>query len=412
MSDSPTWLVAMREIREGLRATSYRVTLILSAVALAAIIVIANLGDKGPEVEHVVLSGPTAALRADGVKAVATAIGVDVEVSVAPDDAAAVAALDTGDAEIAISADGGTLTTQKPVDLTGDSKRAALLNVLRSNLALDNGLRDVGLTAEQADQVRNSPLPTVTSVRGEDPDKVDTSRIASATVTNILLFIMLQTYGQWVLTAVTREKATRVVEVLLAVITPRQLLVGKILGIGIVAFLHAAALVAVAFVTTRVMGVDLTTGISAGNLAIAGLWFVLGYGLYCSAYAAAGSLVSRVEDAQGVAFPIMLPLLFGYIASFSVAGGASTLLWVLAFVPPTAVVAMPTLYAIGEAKAWMVAVSMGLTLVATVLVAMLASKIYERSVLHTGRKLSWREAFRREAEIDVPSAGRAAVTAD
>ena len=54
-------------------------------------------------------------------------------------------------------------------------------------------------------------------------------------VTNILLFLMLQMYGSWVLTAVTREKASRVVEVLLAVITPRQLLIGKVLGIGIVA---------------------------------------------------------------------------------------------------------------------------------------------------------------------------------
>ena len=52
-----------------------------------------------------------------------------------------------------------------------------------------------------------------------------------------------------------------------------------------------------------------------------------------------------------MAFPIMLPLLFGYIVSFSAAGGASTLLWVLAFIPPTAVVAMPTLYAIGDAPA-------------------------------------------------------------
>ena len=114
------------------------------------------------------------------------------------------------------------------------------------------------------------------------------------------------------------------------------------------------------------MGVDLASGVSPGDLAVAAVWFVLGYSLYCSAYAAAGSLVSRVEDGQSVAFPIMLPLLFGYIASFSAAGGASTLLWVLAFFPPTAVVAMPTLYAIGAAEPWMVLVSMALTVVAIV----------------------------------------------
>jgi ABC-2 type transport system permease protein len=248
--------------------------------------------------------------------------------------------------------------------------------------------------------VRDSPAPEVMSVQGEDPDEIDTGRIAAATVTNILLFIMLQTYGQWVLQGVTREKASRVVEVLLAMITPRQLLIGKIAGVGIVAFIHAAVLIVVAFVTARVMDVDLTAGVSPSDLAVAAVWFILGYALYCSAYAAAGSLVSRVEDSQSVAFPIMLPLLFGYIASFSAAGGASTLLWVLAFFPPTAVVAMPTLYAIGAAQPWMVVVSMALTVVAIVIVAIVASKIYERSVLHSGRKLSWRDAFGRRSEID------------
>jgi ABC-type Na+ efflux pump permease subunit len=161
---------------------------------------------------------------------------------------------------------------------------------------------------------------------------------------------MLQSYGQWVLTAVTREKASRVVEVLLAVITPRQLLVGKIAGIGVVALVHAAVLIVVAYAATQIVGVDLAAGIGLGDFALAAVWFLLGYALYCGAFAAAGSLVSRVEDAQGVAFPIMLPLLFGYIASFTAAGGASTLLWVLAFCPPTAVVAMPTSEDLGPSE--------------------------------------------------------------
>ena len=222
---------------------------------------------------------------------------------------------------------------------------------------------------------------------------------ASRSVINILLFIMLQTYGQWVVTAVTREKASRVVEVLLAVIRPKQLLIGKIIGIGIVALGHAAVLLVVGFVTARIMGLEIGAGVGLGDLALAVAWFLLGYALYCGAYAAAGSLVSRVEDAQSVAFPIMLPLLLGYIVSFSAAGGASLLLWIMAFFPPTAILAMPTLYAVGEAPLWAVFLSMAITAVAVVVVAMLAAKIYERSVLRTGKKLSWREAFRLRDEV-------------
>jgi ABC-2 type transport system permease protein len=409
--ERPVWLVAKREIREATRANAFRVTLIISAVALAAIIVIANLGSNGTDTQDVAVAGPDASGRVTGIQQLGAAAGIALRVSEVPDDATARAAVDDEQADVAVSADGTQLTTRKPVDLGGDSELATLLNVLRPSLALDNGLRAAGLTPEQAAAVRDTPPPQITSVRAEDPDEIDTSKIAAATITNILLFILLQTYGQWVLQGVTREKASRVVEVLLAMITPRQLLIGKIVGIGVVALMHAAVLIAVALVTSRVMGVDLTSGVSPGDLAVAGVWFVLGYALYCSAFAAAGSLVSRVEDGQSVAFPIMLPLLFGYIASFSAAGGASTLLWVLAFIPPTAVVAMPTLYAIGAAEPWMVLVSMGLTVVAIVIVTIVASKVYERSVLHSGRKMSWKDALRGRSEIDAgPS--RAVAAAD
>lgn len=397
--DRPTVLVAKREIAEATRTTSFRVTLVISAVAIAAIIVIANLGDDGPSTQDVVVAGPAASERAIAIEQLGDSAGLTLEVSTAADDDAARAAVDNGDADVAVSADDTQLTTDTPVDLGGDSKLARLLNVLRANLALDNGLHAVGLTPEEAAEVRATPPPDVDSVRAEDPDEVDSSRVATATVTNILLFLMLQTYGAWVLNGVTREKASRVVEVLLSIIRPRQLLVGKIAGIGLVALAHALVLIVTAYVTSRIMGVDLTGGLSPGDLAVAVVWFLLGYALYCGAYAAAGALVSRVEDAQSVAFPVMLPLLFAYLVSFSAIDGASTLLWVLAFLPPTAVIAMPTLYAVGEAPLWMVGVSMALVLVAVVLVAAIASRIYERSVLHSGRKLSWKEAFRRPSEI-------------
>ena len=250
---------------------------------------------------------------------------MDVAVTtVASDDEARAAVLD-GDADVAVAADGARIFTEDELDLTSGSSRATLVSVLRAELALENGLRAAGLSPDEAAEVRAAPPPDVEALAAEPDDEVDSERVGTAMVTNILLFLMLQTYGGWVLTAVTREKASRVVEVLLAVITPRQLLIGKVVGIGIVALIHAAVLIATALVATRVMGVDLSIGASPGDLAIALVWFVLGYALYCGAFAAAGSLVSRTEDAQGAAFPIMLPLLFAYIVSFSAADGANTL---------------------------------------------------------------------------------------
>ena len=398
VTERPTFLVARREFREATRATSFRVSLLISAAVLVAIIVIANLGG-GESPERVVVAGPDAAARIEPIEQLGEAVGVGVEVTTASDDEAAAAAVRDGDADVAISADGSRLTTDEPLDLAGDSQLARVVNVVRANLALDNGLRAVGLSPEQAAEVRDSPPPAMDSLRPASTDEVDPARRATATVTNILLFILLQTYGQWVVTAVSREKESRVVEVLLAMIRPRQLLIGKVTGIGTVALLHAIVLIVAALVAARIMDVPIAVGVNPGDLALAAVWFVLGYSLYCGAYAAAGSLVSRVEDAQTVAFPVMLPLLFGYIVSFSVVSGASTLMWVLAFIPFTAVVAMPTLYAIGEAPLGAVFLSMAITVVTIVIVARVAARIYERSVLRSGRRVSWRQALRATPDL-------------
>lgn len=396
MRERPTWLIASRELREAMRSTSFKVTLLISALALAAIIVIANLGDDGPSTQDVVVAGDVAAERIDALAAVAEAAGVRVQVTTVADDAAARALLDDGDADLVVAADGTRLTTREPIDLEESSDLARLINVLRADIALANGLAAAGLTPEQAEAVRAAPPPEVESLHAEDPDDIDGGRVATATITNILLFLLLQSYGQSVLIGVSREKESRVVEVLLSVISSRQLLVGKVIGIGLLALLHAVVLIVTALVATRAMGVDLTAGIAVGDLALAGVWFLLGYALYCNAYAAAGSLVSRVEDAQSTAFPVMLPLLLGYLVSFTAADGANTLLWVLAFIPLTAVVAMPTLYAIGAAPVWAMLLSMVLTAIGVVIVARVAARIYARSVLQSGKRVGLRQALGRD----------------
>ena len=122
-------------------------------------------------------------------------------------------------------------------------------------------------------------------------------------------------------------------------------------------------------------------GFRASDMLVGAAWFIVGYALYCSAFAAAGSLCSRAEDAQSAVLPIMLPLLGGYIIAFSAAGGDSPLLWVLAFFPPTAVQCMPVLYATGAAPVWAMLLSMVITAATAIGVAMLAGAIYSRSIL-------------------------------
>jgi ABC-2 type transport system permease protein len=404
--DRPVALVARREITEGLRSKGFWILLAVSVLAVAAIVTIANLasGSSQSTIDVVVVGQPASSdvARYDEIGA---AIGTRIDIVTAVDDDAARAAVSSGDADLALLADPVTIVVDEPLDADDNSDLAAVVNVLRSNLALTEGLEAAGLSADEIATALSHQPPPVESL---DDDATDGSsgRVGTAIFINIALFLLLQTYGGWVVSGVTREKASRVVEVLLSALTARQLLFGKIIGIGALALVHAAALVSSALVSAAIVGMDVPDGFRAADVLVGALWFLLGYALYCSAFAAAGSLCSRAEDAQGAVLPIMLPLVAGYIIAFSAAGGPSTLLWVLAFFPPTAVQCMPVLYATGEAPVWAMLLSMAMTAVGAYGLARLAATIYSRSILKSGKRVSWREAIgRRSASADVATVG-------
>ena len=147
----------------------------------------------------------------------------------------------------------------------------------------------------------------------------------------ILMFLMLTQYNTWILMGVMEEKSSRVVEVLLAAVRPIQLLSGKVLGIGLVAFGQAALIVAFALVLGAAVGSDLLHGTAPLVVASTLVWLVLGYAFYCWVYAAAGSMAERQDQVQSLALPLSLPIVFGYIIAITAAssGDASPLVKVL-----------------------------------------------------------------------------------
>jgi ABC-2 type transport system permease protein len=406
-SSRPVALVAKREISEGFRSKGFWILLAVSVAAVAAIIVIANLAGSTSEseIEMTVVGRPDAA-AIDRYEAIGAAIGTRIDVSTGDDDAAARDAVRSGDADLAVLDGASAIVVDEPLDSGDDSDLVAVVNVLRSDIALTQGLAEAGLSADEITAAVSHEPPTVESLADPSDDGETSGRLGTAIFINIALFLLLQTYGGWVVSGVTREKASRVVEVLLSTVTARQLMFGKIIGIGTIALLHAAALVATAIVSAAIVGITVPDGFRATDVLVGAVWFLLGYALYCSAFAAAGSLCSRAEDAQGAVLPIMLPLVAGYIIAFSAAGGSSTLLWVLAYFPPTAVQCMPVLFATGDAPVWAMLLSMAITTVAAYALARLAAAIYSRSILKGGKRVSWRDAFgRSDQQADVAPAG-------
>ena len=187
-------------------------------------------------------------------------------------------------------------------------------------------------------------------VRGLTPPSASLSRRLTGLFTVVLVWILISAYGSQIAMGVGEEKSNRIVEVILASVRPVQLLVGKVSGIGVLALAQAALMVATFLGLGAAVGSSLVHGAAPGIVITGAVFLVLGYAFYCTAFAAAGSLVSRQSDVGTVILPVQIPLILAYALSYTViyANGASTFYRVLGFLPPTAPVAMPVLYAAGD----------------------------------------------------------------
>jgi len=270
---------------------------------------------------------------------------------------------------------------------------AATLNAIVKQVALNRAL-----TAAGAD-----PTPVQTAVASAsiqlvflDPNAaLKTQQTVVGIFVAALLYTALLVYGQIVAAGVVEEKANRIIEILLGTVRPRQLLLGKVVGIGLVGFLQltllgAAALVAVS--RTHVISVP-----NVGFTAIAGglMWFVLGFVLYALVYAAGGSLVSRQEDLASVTSPLTMLVLGTYLAFFWVeANPTNPLAVALSIIPPLSPILMPARMATGDAQAWQVILAVVLAIVAIGLLNALAARIYANSVMRIGTRVKLSQAWR------------------
>jgi ABC-2 type transport system permease protein len=215
------------------------------------------------------------------------------------------------------------------------------------------------------------------------------------------VFVTSVTYGMWVATSVAEEKSSRVMELMLNAATPGEMLAGKVVGVGGAGLTQLAAIVlpAAIVVALQVPLTRLVLGEDATDVPLAGLtpsilvafvaFFLLGFVLTALVYAAAGSLVSRQEDVQQVALPMLMISFVAYFAAFF-ASGAPGAAWVapLSWIPFFSPYVMLTRLVTGEVPPWEVALAFGL-LVAAILVALaFAARIYAAGVLLYGQRPS------------------------
>jgi ABC-2 type transport system permease protein len=390
-TDRGTWrLVARRDFWVRLRERSFLVSTLIN-IAVISILVLARASNAAT-------AGPSFDLGYVGSPAIAegtVALGQDVRPPIPirlhefPDGAAADGALRSGSIDAVIL--GQQLLGFEGVN--GDL--AKLVQASARNLAVTKLLDERGVPQEERDAA-NNPTPLAVIVLQQAPaDRGQNAAIAFIAV--LLLYGQLFGYGIWVASGVIEEKSSRVVEMLLSAIRARQLLLGKIVGIGVLGLAQLLVISGFALtlaLATKAIPVDLfQTAIGTVGLVIG--WFVLGFAFYATLFAAAGSLVTRMEELQNVIVPINLTILVSFFISIGALQDPNGRLQVIASLLPTSsALAMPVRIVVGAATPWQIALSLVLLIGSTILLVPVAARLYSGAVLRTRGRVKIREAWR------------------
>ena len=234
-------------------------------------------------------------------------------------------------------------------------------------------------------------------------------------VLGMLLYMVILLYGQMVLTSVVEEKASRVLDVMVTTCTPFQLMMGKILGIALVAITQIGiwALLVISsskFLLPTLLPADIATtndmmlGSVVGTLGDTGyiamlftylLLFILGgFLLYASLYAAAGSAVDSVQDGQQFNTVIMLPIILSIIVMTSVFNDPnSSLVFWGSMIPFTSPVVMVARIPFGI-PTWEIVTSLLILYATFILTTWMAAKIYRVGIFMHGKRPSWGDLWR------------------
>jgi len=365
------WLVARRELIERGRSRAFVLSLGLSVGLIAIVTFLPTfLGPAGAKDLGIV--GTPAPGTVERIEAVAKAAGQTIRVGSIADRTTAETDLKSGkfDAVLDFHTDGSA----------------------PSYVVKDRGdplLQQLVLAAF-------TPPPPLQLEQLEPADPNRDTAFLFANVGVILLFISIFTFGTWVLTGVVEEKQSRVVEVVLSTLESRDLLIGKVLGIGILGLVQLALMVVVGLgigVQSGRFTLPTTTPSAVANLFV---WFVLGYAFYSTALGVLGALAARMEEASNASAPVSILASFAYIFSLIVATDDPTGLpaRIATFLPPVSPMVVPLRAALGAIEPWEVIVAAGLMVITVWILFSLGGPVYSGAVLATGGRIKLREAWR------------------
>jgi ABC-2 type transport system permease protein len=296
-------------------------------------------------------------------------------------------------------------TNANPV---GDSNITKVQGLASQLSILDRASR-LGLTPDQTSKLFAQPQFSVVNV-GQSQNNRSVSDIVAGYILAyagiVLIFMSVYLYGVMVANGVAEEKGSRIMEILVNAATPFQLMTGKIIGIGSAGLTQMSAFVIVGIsallIQNPIKAALLGNNSNALNLNITGssisllllllVYFILGFLLYATLFAALGALVKRQDEVQNAVQPLTWLFMVGYFVSFfGIYSPDATWVKVISYIPFWTPTTMLMRIGVGSATWWEIAITIVIMIVSIFVCAIIAARIYRYGVLMYGQKPSMRQ---------------------
>ena len=290
------------------------------------------------------------------------------------------------------------------------------------NIIEINNLKAAGIDPQVIENASSS-IKIQTKIISEDGNATNSHSEASmgiGFIAGILIYMFIFMYGTMVMRGVIEEKTSRIVEVIISSVKPFQLMMGKILGVALVGLTQFVLWILLTIIISTVAELafldvgsmanevantnqsvilaqlaDITGGINLTQIFILFIfYFLAGYLMYSSLFAAVGSAVDAEADTQQFILPITIPLILSFVLIQPIMDNPDgTLAFWMSIIPFTSPVIMMVRLPFGVAS-WEILLSMGVLVSTFIATTWLAGRIYRTGILMYGKKASYKELWK------------------
>lgn len=268
------------------------------------------------------------------------------------------------------------------------------LTSLYSNLQISK----LGLTEEQLQSI----TPNFDFSLEQTEEKSASGNVFVMMIMSIVLFYAIYFCAYQVSSSITTEKTSKIMETLVTSTSPRTIILGKTIGIGLVGLAQMIVIVATALISAKAFLEPelLENALDMSNITpylgiMTAIYFILGYLAYALLYALTGSIVSKPEDIQSANTPVALLAVIGfYLSYFTMMNPTSDLNLFASLFPISSPFCMPFRIMMGLASIRDVALSIAILIVTIVVISHIAIKIYSNAILNYGTKMTFKDIIK------------------